>query len=60
MVTHNTLPQVVKASALYYKTRKNKFIIFTMITDESTSTAALRADKLKKTPPYDYVIGKLD
>ena len=33
-----------------------------MITDKSTrstSTATLRADKSKKTPPYDYVIGKL-
>ena len=32
-VTHDTLPQVVKASALYYET-KNKFTIFTMITDK--------------------------
>ena len=32
-----------------------------MITDKSTSTATLRADKSKKPPPpYDYVIGKLD
>ena len=29
-VTHDTLPQVVKASVLYYKSKKN---IFTIITD---------------------------
>ena len=52
-VTHDTLPQVVKASILYYKNKN----IFTIITDKLTSTAALRVDKSKKPPPYDYVIG---
>ena len=31
-VTHDTLPQVVKASALYYKNNKNEKYIFTRIT----------------------------
>ena len=61
---HDTLPQVVKASMLYYKNKN----IFTRITANLhlltisygevnlTSDAALRADKLNL-PHYDYVIG---
>ena len=52
-VTHDTLPQVIKASVLYYK-NKNIFTtynIFTIITDELTSTATLRVDKSKIETP---------
>ena len=41
-VTHDTLPQVVKASALYYKKIKTYVQV---ITGNLTSAAALRADK---------------
>ena len=55
--THDTLPQVVKASALYYKNKN----IFTRITylhiltisyndAKLTSAAALRVDKLNSPP----------
>ena len=47
LVTHDTLPQVVKASALYYKNKN----ICTRITVK-ISTATLRADKSKKTLPF--------
>ena len=61
---HDTLPQVVKASALYYKNKN----IFTRITYlhiltisysdvKLTSAAALRVDKSNSPPHYDYVIG---
>ena len=64
-VTHDTLPQAVKASTLYYKKKKN---IFTRITYlhiltisysdvKLTSATALRADKSNSPPHYDYVIG---
>ena len=42
-VTHDTLPQVVKASALYYKKIETYVQV---ITGNLTSAAALRADKL--------------
>ena len=63
-VTHDTLPQVVKASVLYYKNKN----IFTRITAylhlltisysevKLTSAATLRVDKLNP-PHYDYMIG---
>ena len=56
---HDTLPQVVKASALYYK-NKNIFTritaylhILTISYDDAklTSAAVLRADKLNSPPP---------
>ena len=62
---HDTLPQVVKASALSYKNKN----IFTRITYlhiltisyndvKLTSAATLRVDKSNSPPPhYDYVIG---
>ena len=62
---HDTLPQVVKASALYYKNKN----IFTRITAylhlltisygevKLTSATTLRVDKLNPPPHYDYVIG---
>ena len=43
-VTHDTLPQVVKASALYYKNKN----ICTSNHSQLTSAATLRADKSKK------------
>ena len=63
-VTHDTLPQVVKVSVLYYKNKN----IFTRITAylhlltidygevKLTSATALRVDK-SNSPHYDYVIG---
>ena len=60
---HDTLPQVIKVSMLYYKNKN----IFTRITylhiltisyndANLTSATALRADKLNS-PHYNYVIG---
>ena len=63
-VTHDTLPQVVKASTLYYK-NKNLFTRITAYLHLSTinygevkltSATALRVDK-SNPPQYDYVIG---
>ena len=62
--THDTLPQAVKVSALYYKNKN----IFTRITYlhiltisysdvKLTSAATLRVDKSNSPPHYDYVIG---
>ena len=64
-VTHDTLPQVVKASVLYYK-NKNILTRITAYLHSSTinysevkltSAAALRVDKSNPPPHYDYVIG---
>ena len=61
---HDTLPQVIKASMLYYKNKN----IFTRITAclhlltisygdvKLTSATALRVDK-SNPPHHDYVIG---
>ena len=60
---HDTLPQVVKASTLYYKnifTRITAYLhILTISYNDAklTSDAALRVDKLNSPPHYDYVIG---
>ena len=59
---HDTLPQAVKASMLYYK---NIFTIITylhiLIINYSdvklTSAVTLRVNKLNSPPHYDYVIG---
>ena len=63
-VTHDTLPQVVKASTLYYKNKN----IFTRITAylhlltisysevKLTSATALRVDKLNLLPPPIMII----
>ena len=64
-VTHDTLPQVVKASVLYYK-NKNIFTRITAYLHSSTinygevkltSATTLRVDKLNPPPHYDYMIG---
>ena len=62
--THDTLPQVVKASALYYKnknifTRITYLHILTIIYSDAklTSATTLRADKSNPSSHYDYVIG---
>ena len=63
-VTHDTLPQVVKASVLYYK-KKNIFTRIAAYLHSSTinygevklaSATTLRADK-SNPPHYDYIIG---
>ena len=60
---HDTLPQVVKASVLYYKsknifTRITYLHILTIIYSDAklTSATALRVDK-SNPPHYDYMIG---
>ena len=59
-VTHDTLPQVVKASVLYYKNKKyiyqNHSIFLHLSTInygevKLTSATTLRVDKLKPPPP---------
>ena len=60
-VTHDTLPQVVKVSALYYKDKKHIYKNHSRLTSiysdaKSTNAAALRVDK-SNPPHYDYVIG---
>ena len=56
-VTHDTLPQAVKASVLYYK--KTYLHILTIIYSDVklTSATTLRVDKLNPPPHYDYMIG---
>ena len=61
---HDTLPQVSKESALYYKnknilTRITYLHILTIIYSDAklTSATTLRADKSNPPPHYDYVIG---
>ena len=51
-VTHDTLPQVVKASALYYKSRKHICNNHRLINKH----CRLKGRQIE-TPPYDYVIG---
>ena len=61
---HDTLPQAIKASALYYK---NVFTIITYLhiltinysDAKLTSATTLRVEKSNFPPPphYDYVIG---
>ena len=49
-VTHDTLPQVVKASALYYKTRKQ---IYNIYNDhrQINKHRRLKGGQIKETPP---------
>ena len=61
---HDTLPQAIKASVLYYKknifTRITYLHILTISHSDAklTSAATLRANKLNSPPPhYDYMIG---
>ena len=59
-VTHDTLPQVVKASTLYYKTRKQ---IYNIYNDhrQINKHRCLKGGQIEENPPfYYYVIGKLN
>ena len=53
-VTHDTLPQVVKASVLYYKNKKYIYKNHSIINKHY----CLKGGQIKPPPPhYDYVIG---
>ena len=52
-VTHDTLPEVVKVSALYYKNKKYIYKNHSII----NRCRCLKGGQIKPRPHYDYMIG---